>query len=131
MKRAIVVSGLASNENEMQEIIDDLESKGYIVEYFPYRHLKSLPDLKSGDVVIGHSAGATRVELEYQKSDARVISLDSPSRIGDGEFYSNVLDPVSIIGFIMNPASAAKGSFIKLAWNPHDKNSAYAQVSVE
>lgn len=126
---AVVVSGLG--DNRPNAIIRDLESRGYVVQYFTWHNLGSLPPVENIALAIGHSAGATRVELEYgtNKSDVRVISLDSPTRHGDPsvvEYHSNILDPVSALGSLINPGKG--GGFINLAANPHNKNDAYKQV---
>lgn len=126
---AVVVSGLG--DNRPNEIIRDLESRGYVVQYFTWHNLGSLPPVENIALAIGHSAGATRVELEYgtNKSDVRVISLDSPTRHGDPsvvEYHSNILDPVSALGSLINPGKG--GGFVNLSSNPHNKNDAYKQV---
>ncbi len=130
-KVAVVVSGLG--DNRPNDIIRDLEARGFIVKYFTWWNLGALPPVEEIDLAIGHSAGAARVELEYgtNKSNARVISLDSPTRFGNPdivEYFSNTLDPVSQMGIFLDTGRVGKGEFTNLSSNPHNKNDAYKQV---
>ncbi len=130
-KIAVVTSGLGNKRPD--NIIRDLEKRGYTVQWYGYNNLGVLPPVEEIDLALGHSAGATRVELEYgnNTSGVRVISLDSPTRFGDDnvvDYYSNVFDPISVIGMFVNPFKSTTGNFLQVEWNPHDKNSAYSQV---
>ncbi len=99
MPRAIVVTGVGSNHPG--EIIADLETKGYDVEVYRYydRDLPSSDGLTSDDLVIGHSAGGTRVQHTYRGSDAEVISMGAPTRLGGSgvRHVTNFFDPIGWI----------------------------------
>lgn len=122
---AVVVSGVAGERPT--EIINDLEKAGYSVQYFKYNQLDSLPDAQYVSLAVGHSAGATRVELAYGGSSVSVVALSSPSRIKADNIshFSNKVDPVGMMG-MHNPFGDKSGQFMDLTKvNVHDKNVAW------
>ncbi len=129
---AVVVSGLFSGQDKVQNIIDDLEAAGYEVKYFPYNHLGRLPESHKVALAVGHSAGATRVEFEYGNSRTDVVALSSPTRTRAGNIThsANIADPVSWLGRALNPFTAVRG-FIDLSGNPHSDDDAWDNVKVD
>ncbi len=129
-KLAVVVSGLG--DKRPNQIIRDLEDSGYRVEYYTWHELRALPPAKNVDLAVGHSAGATRVELEYGNTNTQVVSLSSPSRLtaSNIKHSSNVFDPIGMIGRIINPMQFG-GDFAELSLNPHDKNDAWDNIKEE
>ncbi len=124
---AVVVSGVGSNKGEMKNIIEDLEEMGFKVEHYRWNYLGRLPPAESVKVAVGHSAGGSRVEVEYGNSSVQVMSLSSPTNLKGGNIQhsANRLDPISHL----NPLNAGKtGQFTKLELNPHSKDTAWDKL---
>lgn len=92
--KALFVSGLFSN-SQGGGIKTDLEKQGFEVDSLEWH--EDMPPAENYDIIIGHSAGATVVELEYGGSGTQVLSLSSPTGFtADNINHSqNALDPVN------------------------------------
>lgn len=92
--KALFVSGLFSS-SKGGGIKTDLESKGYEVDSLNW--YDELPPAENYDLIVGHSAGATAVELEYGGSGTQVLSLSSPTGYNSDNIShsQNALDPVT------------------------------------
>lgn len=120
MPLAIIVTGFGSNYPSDQ--VADLEAKGYDVEVYSY-YSTDLPDsnsLSSGDMVIGHSLGGTRVQSAYSGSDAQVYSFGSPTKFG-GSNVNHISNSWDVISWL----SGNIPSFSKFGRGAHSLDTYY------
>ena len=131
-KKAVVFSGLG--DRRPNSIIRDLERDGFEVTYMEWDAMHKAP--RDVDLVVGHSAGSARAIAEFGGSDIPVLALSSPVRVGQFDnvrYSSNLADPVSILGMVLDPISAIEDIisgdiFFDVQGNPHDKNEAWENV---
>ncbi len=120
LKVALVISGLGSNRPN--GIIAQLEEMGYHVQYARY-YTRGLPPAENLDLVVGHSAGGTRAQIEYGDTSVRVVSLNAPTR-SSAENVTNVqnaLDVVSLGSLLIHQEADFVGGA-----GSHDKNESFA-----
>lgn len=113
-KRALIILGLGSTFTRNPRAYayeNELKSQGYEVEVILYHEALSTRQKNTHyDLVIGHSAGATRAELEFGNVEGtEVVSIASPTRFGGNNirYAGNAGDPVSVLGVIMQVSRIA------------------------
>lgn len=104
--RMLVIRGLGSTFDDDPKAPAQLyrEYPEYEIDVINYR--QQIPRPKSDySIVVGHSAGATRSEMEFGgMSNVTVISMASPTRMTGGNIHqvTNPLDPVSVLGGVLS-----------------------------